>query len=295
MFKPFITFFNQYSGLFHSAQAYRAVVYQKWSTTFLFFISMHLIAGMVATGIFTFRTFPMVAAELQALIYATSQQIPTQMNISWDRETKELLVSNAEFPIQIESTVYQDNQLFKDLQLELLAKNSITIDPSLSDTQVVRETYPDSFIVLGKNDLVFSSQRAEQIGSISFKDLFESSESFSTTAQEIGGVVSQSLQKITDSVERYLPLIAIFSTLFVLAFSISNLLLDTFFMILLVKLNAFKLTISQTIRLSLLIGSIACVVNQISTLLYPALNWPFYSITFWLIAMYVVLLNRKMW
>lgn len=292
---PFVKIFNQYSGLFHSAQAYRGIVYQNWATILFFFITMHLLAGMLATGIFAFRTFPKNAADLQDLISITSQQVPAQMNISWNDENQELLLSNAEFPLQIENTVYKDNQLFNDMQLDLLAKNVVTIDPSIADIQEIESTYPDSFLTFGKNSLVFSSQRAEQIGSVSYTELFESTPSFSTTSEEIFIDLSQGLEKVKTSILKYIPLIALASTVFVVVFSISNLLLDTFFMILLVKLNGFKITISQTIRLSLLIGSIACVMNQISVLLYPTLNWPFYSITFWLIAMYVLLLNKKMW
>jgi len=315
---------NQYLGLFVSASAYQSLVQAGWKKVLGFFLLSHLVAGGLLAGYIITYLWPQTEQELIATVENIREAAPQDLIIDWNAESIKVSFLTRQ-PADDSTTVNEtaiekidDNQNQKESIQEPKELSQPVIIPHqvVEDSKILSSLFPgnsqSSFLELrttnsadqsmtASNITVFSDAVSLRVGttqeqiSFTFAEVATDLPSFRLTKDEFLQASKNQVEAISQNIQSIWVLIFIFAIPITLFFSASNLLIDGFLVYLLIRLNQFKLSIGASIQLSLLAGGVAAITNQLAVLIYPTLTLPIYSLTFWLVMAYVLLLNKRLW
>lgn len=280
-----------YSQLFSSAFAYKRATKSGWLVILGFFLLSQIVVTLLSGGNALLRNIPHFLTDARTAIIRSREYIPDNTTIVWDASTNQLSLSNIQLPVQIPVSAFSDLRSFHLETLQPIPKYALTIPSDISEESYLQE----SFITVQSDGLAIQGTPATSFSSVSFASFPQFSESFTVTGEYMFSYASQFLDKIESSIFTIWPLLLLLMLPVTIGMTLLNLVLDAFFVILLVKLNKYSISTSESIQLAILISGVASIINQIAVTLYPAIQWPFYSLTFWLIVSYVLLFNKRMW
>lgn len=309
-----------YARLFSNPHWYRIIVKAHWAEILSIFLFSHLIIGIVASSTLYLRTVPSLTEDLRMIVNIGRKYISEELIFSWD--VKQETLSIEPYPaaqtttplINIPSSELASLKTFRIVDRNV-PKYILSINPTVFRDQIT-EAYPSdleendfsetnvsetnmqdihqSLLLITANDLVISQHGSER-SSMPLSYIPQFSESFTVNAAFTFSYLSQSIDKIESILHQYWYVAVLASVPIMMFFTIGNLLIDTVFIILLVMINRYRLSIKETIKLSLLFGVVATTVHQVAQLLYPALHFPIYNITFWILAGYILLIHKRIW
>ena len=283
-----------YLHLFTSAFAYKLAIKTGWFVVLSFFVITHIGVSILAVSELYARRLPQLITDSRMAVIRTRDFIPNETQITWDAEEQKLSFEEESLPIRIPSNVYSDLPSFRANTITSMPKYAITVPQTETDLES-DQLFSESLLTVTPSGIAVQGSSIADHSTIAFDSLPQFSESFTVNGEYMFSYITQTIDKLESTFYTYWPLFFILALPVTITFTLFNLLLDTFFIVLLVKLNKYSISISESIQLSILIGGIAALINQIAIILYPALNWPFYSITFWLIAAYVLIINKRLW
>ena len=295
------TYGTLFLGLFHTPQAYKAIVSRGWLSTLGFFFLSYVIGSVLSTGLFYARYLPDTIADLKTILTISAENLPEEVQVSWDADQHTLKFSGATLPVSVKSDIFAQDKSLTDFDSGVFDEYFFTlIDGDIDQNNT---DYSDSFLVFATNGLQFKNTNTNQTGFIPYDEIASAlrtvTDSVDSSSETSAKYLLQNAGPVLDSMDQkirqYFPLVFLLGIPVLFVITLPNLVIAISFMILLLKLNNYSLTIPQTIRLTLLVSSIAMLVNQVTLVIYPTLNWPFYSMTFWAITFYLLIINKKLW
>jgi len=295
------TYGTLFLGLFHTPQAYKAIVSRGWLSTLGFFFLSYVIGSVLSTGLFYARYLPDTIADLKTILTISAENLPEEVQVSWDADQHTLKFSGATLPVSVKSDIFAQDKSLTDFDSGVFDEYFFTlIDGDIDQNNT---DYSDSFLVFATNGLQFKNTNTNQTGFIPYDEIASAlrtvTDSVDSSSETSAKYLLQNAGPVLDSMDQkirqYFPLVFLLGIPVLFVITLPNLVIAISFMILLLKLNNYSLTIPQTSRLTLLVSSIAMLVNQVTLVIYPTLNWPFYSMTFWAITFYLLIINKKLW
>ncbi len=295
------TYGTLFLGLFHTPQAYKAIVSRGWLSTLGFFFLSYVIGSVLSTGLFYARYLPDTIADFKTILTISAENLPEEVQVSWDADQHTLKFSGATLPVSVKSDIFAQDKSLTDFDSGVFDEYFFTlIDGDIDQNNT---DYSDSFLVFATNGLQFKNTNTNQTGFIPYDEIASAlrtvTDSVDSSSETSAKYLLQNAGPVLDSMDQkirqYFPLVFLLGIPVLFVITLPNLVIAISFMILLLKLNNYSLTIPQTIRLTLLVSSIAMLVNQVTLVIYPTLNWPFYSMTFWAITFYLLIINKKLW
>lgn len=294
------TYGTLYLGLLHSPEAYKTIS-KKWLSTLIFFCLSFILGGILSTALVYVRYLPETITQIKALSQIAENKLPEDLKITWDTNQNTVQFSGTSLPISLETKALLEDTAFSISDTSTLGTYLFTLVDQEIDPNTSR--FPESVVVFAKNGVQFSNPTTEQVGFIPYSELQTAVEAFnyllpSVTEKPIRELLTE-IEPLLGSINHLLrnsfPIVFLIVVPLLIIITLPNIVIASVFMILLLKLNNYALTISQTIRLTVVISCVAMVLNQLALLLYPAVNWPFYSITFWSITFYLLVVQKRIW
>lgn len=294
------TYGTLYLGLLHSPEAYKTIS-KGWVSTVLFFCFSFILGGILTSVLVYTRYLPETITQIKALSQIAKNQLPEDLKLTWDTNQNTVQFYGASLPVSLETKLLLEDTAFSTSDSSTLGTYIFT----LVDHEIDQNTsgYSESLLVFAQNGVQFKNPSTAQGGFISYAELRVSLEAIgyslpSFTEKPIRDVLAETeplLATINQILRDSFPIVFLITIPILIVITVPNILIAFAFMILLLKLNNFALTIGQIIRLTVVISCVAMVINQFALLLYPTVNWPFYSIAFWSITFYLLVLQKRIW
>lgn len=264
---------------------YFEIMQAKFWFVFRFFSLSLILLGLLMAVRFNQRSIPQLKTGFNQALAELKNNYPVELMIEWDGSKLELSTDD---PITIG---YPSNWPgILPAEIEQPTQLAYLTDQDLTSDEINKEFTVDSWFVIDQDQL-FVSDLNQGWNSQLLSPLFPeprsiSAENLDQFINEIQQTVESYLQAIQASSYFVIPLALIMTTLW-------TLLIESVILFLLFKLNRLGLNFGQTFKFSLQVGVVAELVNQLSIWLYPDLNWPMFSLTFWLVTIYVFWTQRR--
>jgi hypothetical protein len=299
--KSFKASLQQFFSLFYSPVSYKLLIQGSWKKILLMMLISHLTASVILSSIFYFRFLPATFKDFATVIEVLQTNLSQNLIFSWNADSLQLDVMatpDAQLPIKIPSNSLSKMQFMSSFDEYSLPQYFLSIEKDkLMQIQVVEvgADKNDSLLTLGSQG--FWLNLASETESFFFEySLFpQFKQSFEVSGEFVISYLNQTLQKTKNSFYAFWPLIFALAIPLTLLMTLLTLIIDLIFVIFLVKINQYDLKISQSIKLTLLVSGVSAIMNQLVNLLYPNISLPIYTITFWLIISYLLLINRHLW
>jgi len=287
-----------YRGLFYSPAAYRILTQSTWLRVLGFFFLVHIFVGVLAVGVFYLRFLPQALQDSATSIQVLRHHLPEDLVFSWDAEKQELsFVETGEnqLPVQVPSTDLTSLESVTAAGVASFPKYFLTIQNQPTQQTDQAESTTDSLIILDSKGANLHSVGSTEVTTLEYGLLPQFAESFEVDGKFALSYLDQSLSKFSETVYQAWPLAVALAIPVMIMLTSFTLFLDMFFVILLVKLNQYRLSIAESVKLTLLVAGVAAVMNQVVTALYAQVQLPIYTLTFWLIITYLFLFNSRLW
>lgn len=280
-----------YRGLFYSAAVYRVLTKSSWLRVLGFFLLAHIGVALLATTMFYLRFLPQALQDSSESINILRHHLPEDLVFSWDVNDQELTLVEAEenqLPVQVPSAALVSLESVTSAGIASLPKYFLTIQEQTEDTT-------DSLIVLNSQGASIHRANTDSSSEIEYSLFPQFQDSFEVNGKFVIAYLEQTLERLTNTAYQAWPLALLLAVPIMIMLTTFTLFLDVFFIILLVKLNQYRLTISESIKLTLLVAGVAAIMNQVVATLYINVQLPIYTMTFWLIISYLFLFNSRLW
>ncbi len=264
---------------------YLVVVKAKFWFVFRFFCLSMILLGLLMALRINQRLVPQLENEISQALRELKDNYPEELRLEWTGaklklSTEELVV--VDYPSNWHEILPVDLQ-----QPEKLA---YLTGQNLATDELSQNMPTSSWLVIDQDQIYFSDFNQNWSGQPLTSFFTESQTINSANLDQIISKLEQNIQNYSQTARfvTYLvtPMLLLVTTLWAL-------LIETVILFLLFKLNRLTLTFNQTFKLSLQVGVVAELVNQISAWLYPELRWPMFALTFWLVTIYVIWSQRK--
>lgn len=277
---PKFSFFDHLKGTFTSPIYYLYVPHFSWWTSAsLFFLGMS-ISGLLFTAHLGLRMIPKFYEQTLAQLTAN---YPHDVKIDWD--TQQLMVT----PTQTHSVPYHEVIDASTRQTLKLPNYLLWFSPSeVTDAELLQEPINQHLLVLSPRTVNLQNVSG-QWTSIPLVDVPGFEEGFSITDANKSALQEKIGYLFTVLTPLVLLSVALVSPFLLGILTIVAGILEIFLLYLLLQLNRFRLTFSQTLKLALHILAVSQVVTQLTLLLYGSMPLPILSIAFWAISLYLIL------
>jgi hypothetical protein len=290
--------FLLYRGLFYSPAAYRILTKSTWLRVLSFFILVHVGVALLAVGVFYMRFLPQALQDSKESINIVRHHLPEDLLFSWNSENQELSFIESEenqLPVRVPSTALASLESVTSAGVASLPKYFLSIEDESSEQLAQASTITDSLIVLDSKGANLYRVGTDEATQLEYSLLPQFQESFEVDGSFALSYFEQSLDRFSATVYQAWPLALAAAVPLMIMLTSFTLFLDMFFVILLVKLNQYRVTVAESIKLTLLVGGVSAVMNQVVTTLYTTVQMPVYTLTFWLIITYLFLFNSRLW
>lgn len=279
---------TEWTSLFVNASNYRLLVKRGWGGVLLIFLVAHLLTSLLVTYQVLGHWWPKFSAESKDFVERLAGQIPGELVFSWDNSSQRLEMSEAELPISIAT-----NELFSETPTTL-PRNTLSLTDQNIDEAALTDHFSTSQFVLGPNAMATKTQ-AGSWSTLDFSELPDFGGDANISANQLSQMAKPTIDWIGQRLWQNWWLIVILTIPGLMIFSIFRLIIDGLLVILLIRINRYRLTFVESLRLVMLIGAISLIVSQVALALHPNSGWPFFNLSFWLIAIYVLVVNRRLW
>jgi hypothetical protein len=280
-----------YRRLFYSAAVYRTLTKSNWWRVLGFFLLAHIAIALLATSSFYLRFLPQALQDSAEIIIILRQHLPRDLVFSWNTKNQELTFVETEenqLPVQVPSAALVSLESVSTAGVTSLPKYFLTIQKQAEDTT-------DSLIVLDSQGASIHRANTDSTSKIEYSLFPQFQDSFEVTGEFVIAYLEQTVDRLTSMAYQAWPLALLLAVPIMIILTSLTLFLDLFFIILLVKLNQYRLSVSESIKLTLLVGGVAALMSQIVATIYTNVQLPIYTMTFWLIVSYLFLFNSRLW
>lgn len=276
------------SQLFSSPKYYFVMLKRPlWPVLRVFGLSM-LLLGLVWTGKINMRILPELEQQVEQAIDELEQNYPEDLVVNWDGETLQWQPNELveiPFPSILKDLIEIDDV---DLQYSLLG---LMVPGNPNQDTLENDLEREAVIIATESNLYVNDPNAGLTGIEMVTALEE--ESFEITKSSLTG----QLEQVRSDLVQFFQSTKILSPLIVPILTIIKglwaALIRSLFLYIFIKILYRTWAFSNSLKLTLLIGIVAETVTQIGGWLYSQSTVDLYGLTYWLVLMYVLWVNRK--
>lgn len=278
---------SEWLSLFVDASNYRILVKRGFGNVLGVFVVFHLFASAFSTYHLLSSWLPAISQQIRQFSLNLSDSLPGDLEATWLNDQKRLEFSGANLPINLATS-----DLF-DQAPRALPRNTLSITDQELSQELLAADFATTQLVVGSDSLASKGQ-GDSWTVLSFSELPDFGGNASLLAADLINLIDPTIEAFNQLIWQYWWLVFIFVIPTIMITTVFRLIIDGLLVILLIKINNYRLSIQESISLVLLMGSVAVVISQLGNLLHPGSGWPFFNIAFWVIAIYVLIINRRL-
>jgi len=276
---------NSLLSPFTTVEFYKKSINKSVLSSFSLMMLVLLITAIISGLNFVNRYLPGLQSDFTQVVNEINTKYPQELIFKWDGSS---LNSNAEsFAMPWPSNSFFESEVLPN-QFAYYSNS----ENSPSDLEIKTSEY---LMFVNNKDLYrMEGQTSDQWVAQPIKDLFGQGESFTITKDIVSEFSEFTLEFIGNN-QSLIKGVAL--SLFVVS-SISGqtwfFIFETLLVVLLFKLYAIKLTIKQNIVLTMHVMIPTAILNTLANLIYKDIPFPFETITFWILIIFLSFYFKKM-
>lgn len=261
-----------------SAQYYQTIVKAPFWFSFRFFVISMVLLGIVMSLRLQQQVLPAYQEAAEAVVTDLYQYYPDELVMKWDGTKLSL---SPDEPLRV------DWPAGVETSAEMMPDGFIIIDLN-------QDSFTDSSLLAVNQNTLFINDLQGQWNSLPLVAVLGADE-VELRKENLPMIIEQAKQyirRLFDIIDvaayAVVPMMLIISRLWIG-------LLESLLMFLILKLNSLKLSFAKTYQLSLHLLVVTEIVAQLANWLYPTHQLPLFTLTFWLMFLYILGQNRRAW
>lgn len=280
------TYLNTLKKTLTQPSYYAETMKVRFWFVFRFFLMSMILLGLAAAFRFNQRLIPQLKTDFSQTIQEFKNNYPPDLTLTWTGQ--EITTSSSE-PIRVDyPSFFQQPEV---AQLQLPATLAYITDQELTTDQLESNLPTTSWFVVSQDQLFMNDLRQNWTQQsldivLPAKQLVLQKDDLNDITQSIQTWFNQTLAMTQKISYGLIPLFLIMTKFWAA-------LIESLILFLLMKLNRIKLKFKQSLQLSLQITVVAELVVQLSSWLYPQLDWPMFALSYWLVVLYIFWTQRQ--